>query len=51
MIRCAEAPFAASIITSSSISASFGVIPWAAFATVDWTRKMSAPRIDSSKRQ
>ena len=29
MIRCAEAPLAASIITSSSISASLGVIPWA----------------------
>ena len=47
MIRCAEAPLAASIMTISSISASFGVMPSAALAAVDWTRKMSAPRIDS----
>ena len=48
MIRCAEAPWAASIIVSSSIRASFGVIPSASLAQVDWTRKTSAPRIDSS---
>ncbi len=47
MIRCAEAPCAASIISSSSISASFGVIPLPSLAAVDWTRKTSAPRIDS----
>ncbi len=51
MIRCAEAPWAASIIVSSSISASFAVIPFFSFDAVDWTRKTSAPRIDSSKRQ
>jgi len=48
MIRCAEAPCAASIIVNSSISASFGVIPVCSLAQVDWTRKTSAPRIDSS---
>ena len=48
MIRWAEAPWAASIIVSSSISASFGVIPLCSLAQVDWTRKTSAPRIDSS---
>src|SRR5581483_8564500 len=47
MIRWAEAPCAASIITRSSMSASFGVMPWAALAAVDWTMKTSAPRIDS----
>ena len=47
MTRCAEAPTAASTITSSSISASFTftVLP---SPTIDWTMKMSAPRIDSS---
>ncbi len=48
MIRCAEAPWAASIIASSSISASLGVIPSGSLAAVDWTMKTSAPRIDSS---
>jgi hypothetical protein len=48
MIRCAEAPCAASAIVSSSISASFGVIPSCSLAQVDCTRKTSAPRIDSS---
>ena len=36
MIRWAEAPWAASIIVSSSISASFGVIPVCTLAQVDW---------------
>jgi hypothetical protein len=48
MIRCAEAPWAASIIVSSSISASLGVMSSCSLAQVDWTRKTSAPRIDSS---
>ena len=48
MIRWAEAPWAASIIASSSMSASFGVIPSISLAAVDWTMKTSAPRIDSS---
>ena len=48
MIRCAEAPWAASIIASSSMSASFGVIRSVSLAAVDWTMKTSAPRIDSS---
>ena len=30
------------------MSESFGVMPCAMFAAVDWTRKTSAPRIDSS---
>ncbi len=48
MIRCAEAPCAASIIVSSSINESFGVIPLCSLAQVDCTMKTSAPRIDSS---
>ena len=48
MIRWAEAPWAASIIASSSISASFGVISRLLVGAVDWTMKTSAPRIDSS---
>src|SRR5436853_601566 len=44
MIRCAEAPCAASIIASSSTSASFGVMPSAMLAAVDWMRKTSARR-------
>ena len=48
MIRWAEAPWAASIIASNSISASLGVIPSVTLAAVDWTMKASAPRIDSS---
>ena len=47
MIRWAEAPCAASIMQSSSISASFGVMPVRSFGAVDWTMKTSAPRIDS----
>ena len=41
MIRCADAPLAASIISSSSIRLRF------TGACVDWTMKTSAPRIDS----
>ena len=48
MIRWAEAPWAASTIVSSSISASFGVMSVCSLAQVDWTMKTSAPRIDSS---
>ena len=48
MIRCAEAPWAASIIVNSSTSESFGVIPVRSLVQVDWTMKTSAPRIDSS---
>ncbi len=48
MIRWAEAPWAASTIISNSIRASLGVIPVCSLAQVDWTRKTSAPRIDSS---
>jgi hypothetical protein len=48
MIRWADAPWAASIIVSSSTSASLGVIPAASFWAVDWTRKTSAPRMESS---
>ena len=48
MIRCAEAPCAASAMQRSSISASLGVIPSVTLAAVDWTMKVSAPRIDSS---
>jgi len=51
MTRCADAPTAASIISISSISASFAVIPVSGFPHVGWTMNMSAPRIDSSKRQ
>jgi hypothetical protein len=48
MTRCAEAPTAASIMISSSINASFAVIPVAALPHVGWTMNTSAPRIDSS---
>ena len=51
MTRCAEAPTAASIMISSSISASLGVIPVTGLPHVGWTMKTSAPRIDSSYRQ
>jgi hypothetical protein len=47
MTRCALAPTAASIMISSSISASLVVRPLAALAHVGWTMKTSAPRIDS----
>jgi DNA repair photolyase len=40
--------FDASIISSSSISASFALTPVAALVHVGWTMKTSAPRIDSS---
>ena len=46
--RWAEAPTAASIITSSSISASLALMPVAGLPHVGWTMKTSAPRIDSS---
>jgi hypothetical protein len=48
MIRCAEAPWAASIIVISSTRASLGVISVCSLAQVDCTMKTSAPRIDSS---
>jgi hypothetical protein len=48
MTRCADAPTAASIISSSSISASFGLTPVVGLPHVGWMRKTSAPRIDSS---
>ena len=48
MIRWAEAPWAASIIVSSSTSESFGVSPVCSLLQVDCTMKTSAPRIDSS---
>ena len=51
MIRWAEAPWAASIIVSSSTSESFGVIPVRSLPQVDCTMKTSAQRIDSSYRQ
>jgi hypothetical protein len=46
--RCADAPTAASIITSSSISASLAVIPVRGLPQVGCTMKTSAPRMDSS---
>src|SRR6185437_13863364 len=49
--RWAEAPTAASIITSSSIIASLAVIPVSGLEHVGWTMNTSAPRIDSSYRQ
>ena len=49
--RWALAPTAASIITSSSISASFVLTPVSGLPHVGWTRKTSAPRTDSSRRQ
>ncbi len=45
--RWAEPPTAASIIASSSISASFGPEPASGFAHVGWTMNTSAPRTDS----
>ena len=48
MTRWAEAPTAASIITISSISASFGLTPVCGLPQVGWTMNTSAPRIDSS---
>ena len=47
MIRCAEACLAAWIMSSSSMSESFGVSPSRSEAQIDWTMKRSAPRIDS----
>ena len=46
--RCAEAPTAASIITSISISASLVETPVSGLPQVGWTMNTSAPRIDSS---
>ncbi len=48
MTRWADAPTAASIMSSSSISASLGEIPVAGLAHVGWTMKTSAPRTLSS---
>ncbi len=48
MTRCAEAPIAASIITSSSISASLALMPVSGLPHIGWMMKTSAPRIDSS---
>ena len=47
MTRCAEAPTAASIMKSSSISESLAVIPAVGLPHVDCTMNTSAPRIDS----
>jgi hypothetical protein len=46
--RWAEAPTAASIRSSSSISAWFVRTSVAWLSQVDWTMKTSAPRTDSS---
>jgi hypothetical protein len=46
--RCAEAPTAASIMNSSSISESFAVTPVFGLLQVGCTMNTSAPRIDSS---
>ena len=46
--RCAEAPTAASIMNSSSISESLAVTPVWGLPQVDCTMNTSAPRIDSS---
>ncbi len=39
---------AASIMTSSSMSASFVLMPVSGLAQIGWMRKTSAPRMDSS---
>jgi hypothetical protein len=46
--RCALAPTAASIMSSSSMNASLALRPSSGLAQVGWTMKTSAPRIDSS---
>jgi hypothetical protein len=46
--RCADAPTAASIISSSSINESLALRPVLGLPQVGWTMKTSAPRIDSS---
>jgi hypothetical protein len=46
--RFADAPTAASIITSSSIMASAADRPAVGLAQVGWTMNTSAPRTDSS---
>ena len=47
MIRWAEACFAAWTISMSSTRASLTVRPSFSEPQMDWTMKMSAPRIDS----
>ena len=46
--RWADPPTAASIIASSSMSASLALSPAASLAHVGWTMNTSAPRTDSS---
>ena len=48
MMRCADACFAAWIMRSSSMNASFTVRPSLSDPQIDWTMKTSAPRIDSA---
>jgi hypothetical protein len=48
MTRCADAPTAASIIRTSSISASLALMPVTGLPHNGWTMNTSAPRIDSS---
>ncbi len=51
MTRWADPPTAASIMVSSSISASLALSPVSGLPHVGWTMNTSAPRTDSSKRQ
>ena len=48
MTRCADAPTAASTISTSSISASLSDSDPSRVPASDWTTKTSAPRTDSS---